>query len=51
MKALRVAPQRGENSGKWYYKKGNQKFSIGATSEGVKKIAILDRLLANIMGI
>ena len=32
---------------KWYYKKGNQKFSIGATSEGVKKIAILDRLLAN----
>ncbi|WP_321002364.1 AAA family ATPase [Eisenbergiella porci] len=36
-----------ENSNKWYYKKGNQKFSIGATSEGVKKIAILDRLLAN----
>ena len=32
---------------KWYYKKGNQKFSIGATSEGVKKIAILDRLLGN----
>lgn len=36
-----------ETVGKWYYKKGNQKFSIGATSEGVKKIAILDRLLAN----
>jgi len=32
---------------KWYYKKGNQKFSIGATSEGIKKISILDRLLAN----
>lgn len=37
-----------ENGGKWYYKnKKNQKFSIGATSEGVKKIAIMDRLLAN----
>lgn len=37
-----------EGSGKWYYKnKKNQKFSIGATSEGVKKIAIMDRLLAN----
>ena len=37
-----------ETSGKWYYKnKKNQKFSIGATSEGVKKIAIMDRLLAN----
>lgn len=36
-----------DSSNKWYYKKGNQKFSIGATSEGVKKIAILDRLLAN----
>ncbi|MCD7955520.1 MAG: ATP-binding protein [Lachnospiraceae bacterium] len=37
-----------ESSGKWYYKnKKNQKFSIGATSEGVKKIAIMDRLLAN----
>ena len=33
---------------KWFYKdSANQKFSIGATSEGVKKIAILDRLLAN----
>lgn len=37
-----------ENSGKWFYRnKKNQKFSIGATSEGVKKIAIMDRLLAN----
>lgn len=37
-----------ENNGKWYYKNSkNQKFSIGATSEGVKKIAIMDRLLAN----
>ena len=71
VKALRIAPQRGNNyttfaklreslkniidgrvefddsANKWYYKKGNQKFSIGATSEGVKKIAILDRLLGN----
>lgn len=37
-----------EGSGKWFYKnRKNQKFSIGATSEGVKKIAIMDRLLAN----
>lgn len=35
-------------SGKWFYKNGrNQKFSVGATSEGVKKIAIMERLLAN----
>lgn len=37
-----------ERSGKWYYKdRNNFRFSIGATSEGVKKIAILDRLLSN----
>lgn len=37
-----------DNSGKWYYKNdANQKFSIGATSEGVKKISIMDRLLGN----
>lgn len=37
-----------DNSGKWYYKnKSNQKFSIGATAEGVKKISIMDRLLGN----
>ncbi|MDO4293443.1 MAG: AAA family ATPase [Eubacteriales bacterium] len=37
-----------EDSGRWYYKnKANQKFSIGATAEGVKKISIMDRLLSN----
>lgn len=32
---------------RWQFKKGNQKFPIGATAEGVKKIAILDTLLGN----
>ena len=37
-----------ETQGKWFYKnQKNNKFSIGATSEGVKKIAIMDRLLSN----
>lgn len=37
-----------ESTGKWIYKNNrNQKFSIGTTSEGVKKIAIMDRMLAN----
>ena len=37
-----------ERSGKWYYKdKNNYRFAIGATSDGIKKISILDRLLAN----
>ena len=37
-----------DNSGKWYYRnEANQKFSIGATAEGVKKISIMDRLLGN----
>lgn len=37
-----------ENAGRWYFKnKLNQKFSIGVTAEGVKKIAILDTLLGN----
>lgn len=37
-----------ENGGRWYYKnESGQKFSIGATAEGVKKISIMDRLLAN----
>jgi len=36
-----------DKSGRWQFKKGNQKFSIGVTSEGVKKIAILDTLLGN----
>ena len=37
-----------DDSGRWYYKNDtNQKFSIGATAEGVKKISIMDRLLSN----
>ncbi|MBI5557404.1 MAG: AAA family ATPase [Deltaproteobacteria bacterium] len=36
-----------EASGRWQFKKGNQKFPIGVTAEGVKKIAILDTLLGN----
>ena len=37
-----------EDSGKWYYRsETGQKFSIGATAEGVKKISIMDRLFAN----
>jgi len=36
-----------ENSGRWIFKKGNAKFSIGVTAEGIKKIAILDTLLGN----
>lgn len=36
-----------EQSGRWSFRKGNQKFSIGVTSEGVKKISILDTLLSN----
>lgn len=36
-----------ETSGRWQFKKGNQKFPIGVTSEGIKKIAILDTLLGN----
>jgi len=31
----------------WQFKKANTRFSIHAASEGVKKIAILDRLLGN----
>jgi len=34
-------------SGRWQFKKGKQKFPIGVTAEGVKKIAILDILLGN----
>lgn len=34
-------------SGRWQFKKGNQKFLIGVTAEGIKKIAILDTLLSN----
>lgn len=36
-----------EITGKWIFKKGNSKFSIGSTAEGVKKIAIIDTLLGN----
>lgn len=36
-----------KDSGRWQFKKGNQKFSIGTTAEGIKKIAILDTLLDN----
>jgi len=36
-----------DRSGRWQFKKGNQKFSIGVTAEGIKKIAILDTLLGN----
>ena len=36
-----------ESSDKWLFKKGNQKFQIGVTAEGIKKIAILDTLLKN----
>ncbi len=36
-----------EKSGHWQFKKGNQKFPIGLTAEGIKKIAILDTLLGN----
>ncbi|NLD92232.1 MAG: ATP-binding protein [Fibrobacter sp.] len=36
-----------ELSGRWQFKKGNQKFPIGVTAEGIKKIAILDTLLSN----
>ncbi len=31
----------------WVYRKGNSKFSIHTTAEGVKKIGILDTLLSN----
>ncbi len=36
-----------ESSGRWQFKKRNQKFPIGITAEGTKKIAILDTLLGN----
>lgn len=32
---------------RWYFKRGNQKFPMGITSEGIKKLAILDRLIGN----
>ncbi|MDM8546665.1 AAA family ATPase [Candidatus Venteria ishoeyi] len=36
-----------EATARWHFKKGNQKFPIGLTAEGIKKIAILDTLLGN----
>lgn len=36
-----------ELTGKWLFKKGKAKFTIGATAEGIKKIAIVDTLLGN----
>ncbi|MEI6756631.1 MAG: ATP-binding protein [Chlorobium sp.] len=32
---------------KWVYRKGNSRFSVNTTAEGIKKIAILDTLLVN----
>jgi len=32
---------------RWVYKKGNSRFSLNTTAEGIKKIAILDTLLGN----
>ena len=37
-----------ERTGRWFYRdKSNFKFAIGATSEGIRKISIIDRLLLN----
>jgi len=36
-----------DNTKRWIFKRGNQKYAIGVTAEGIKKIAILDTLLAN----
>ena len=36
-----------DETAKWLFRKGNQRFPIGVTAEGVKKIAILDTLLSN----
>ena len=36
-----------KKTGHWQFKKGNQRFPIEMTAEGIKKIAILDRLIGN----
>lgn len=36
-----------EGSGRWIFVKGRNRFPIGVTAEGIKKIAILDTLLGN----
>ena len=38
---------RDKETGGWHFRQGNLKFPIWVTSEGIKKIAILDRLLGN----
>lgn len=36
-----------KNQNRWFFKKGNLRFDIGVTAEGLKKISILDILLGN----
>ena len=36
-----------EPSGRWQFRKGNRKYPIGVTAEGIKKIAIFETLLDN----
>ena len=36
-----------EKSKQWYFKNKNTRFSMGVMSEGIKKLAIFDQLLAN----
>ncbi len=36
-----------ETAVRWTFRRGNQKYPIGTTAEGIKKIAILDTLLGN----
>lgn len=36
-----------EPSGRWQFRKGNRKYPIGVTAEGIKKIAIFETLLEN----
>lgn len=36
-----------KNQSRWFFKKGKQRFDIGVTAEGIKKISILDILLGN----
>ncbi len=36
-----------DEDNRWYFRKAGQKFPIGVTAEGIKKIAILDLLLSN----
>lgn len=36
-----------DGSGNWQFREGRNRFPLGVTAEGVKKIAILDTLLGN----